>query len=206
MELPLEGPGRRLDVSSDGLRSDLDWPSFPVGLAGLSIMMSRIIISIIRIAIATSQVGQYPISSINVPETMGPINSPDIKKTEMVEMVRDVLPASTVSATVEKPTIHAALPAMAWITRPNKSTETISCVSISCVSLMRVRSHDGIPDVAAATSIVPAISPLKESRRGAFREGYLSAQLPIMGPDKKQAKAWIESTAAVFICVLDLSS
>lgn len=153
-------------------------------------MINRMIISITRIATAISQVGQYPIILMKVPETIGPTVNPDIKKTEMVEMVRDLYSGPTVSATVAKPTIHAALPAIAWMTRPRKSIGTYGIeIDVSCFTTSEVRRHDSIRDVAAATIIVPAISPPKESRRGPFRDSTRSAQAPTIGPDRKHANA-----------------
>jgi hypothetical protein len=116
----LEDSERRGDVSSYGFRSPLDSWVFLVGLGEFSIMIRRINISKSRIAMAVSQVGQYPVSSTRVPETIGPSNNPDMKKAEIVEIVRDLFSAPTVSATVAKPTIHAAFPAKAWIMRPIK--------------------------------------------------------------------------------------
>jgi hypothetical protein len=71
------------------------------------------IASVMRTAIAASQVGQYPTRPISEPDIIGPNSIPEIKKTEIVEIVRDLFSASTVSAIVAKPIIHAALPAKA---------------------------------------------------------------------------------------------
>lgn len=90
-----------MDVSSGELVPDPDALSTSfISFLGFSIMRHRMIASMMRRATAVSQVGQYPTNPISVPDTIGPNKIPEIKKTEIVEIVRDLFSASTVSAIV----------------------------------------------------------------------------------------------------------
>lgn len=136
---------------------------------------------------------------------MGPPTTPVDAKDLAVPITCPILSLLVISVIVARPITHVADPAAPWMIRPKKSAHTELGPEARMVSL---NSHNhGHSDEANlregvhATRIVPIRHPVRAKSSGIFLLGVLSAKWAIMGPEIRETKPWIVSSAVVRLWV-----